>query len=73
MIELIDVSKTYGKSTVVSGVTANFQKGKITGIVGRNGSGKSTADECKTGNIGQENSSYRNSRTYHFVDPYVFA
>lgn len=40
MIELIDVSKTYGKSTVVSGVTANFQKGKITGIVGRNGSGK---------------------------------
>lgn len=40
MIELIDVSKTYGKSTVVKGVTATFKKGKITGIVGRNGSGK---------------------------------
>lgn len=40
MIELIDVTKTYGNSTVVDGVTAKFQKGKITGIVGRNGSGK---------------------------------
>ena len=40
MIELIDVSKTYGKSTVVKDVTATFERGKITGIVGRNGSGK---------------------------------
>ena len=40
MIELNNVSKIYGKSTVVNGVTATFERGKITGIVGRNGSGK---------------------------------
>lgn len=40
MIKLEDVTKIYGKHMVVSHVKVVFKKGKITGIIGRNGSGK---------------------------------
>lgn len=40
MIKLEDVSKTFKNTTVVQEVTAEFAEGRITGIVGRNGSGK---------------------------------
>ena len=40
MIEVSHVSKVYKKRTVVDDVTVNFEEGQITGIVGRNGSGK---------------------------------
>ncbi len=40
MISLENVSKTFKKATVVKNVTAEFKTGEITGIVGRNGSGK---------------------------------
>lgn len=40
MIELEHVTKVYQKRTVVDDVTAVFPEGQITGIVGRNGSGK---------------------------------
>ena len=42
MLELINVSAGYGKQTVLAGVTASFEKGKLTGIIGVNGCGKST-------------------------------
>lgn len=40
MIQLENVSKTFKKAAVVKEVTAEFRQGEITGIVGRNGSGK---------------------------------
>ena len=40
MIELENVTKVYGKQTAVDHVSAVFGDGQITGIVGRNGSGK---------------------------------
>ena len=40
MIELEHVTKVYQKRAVVDDVTAVFPEGRITGIVGRNGSGK---------------------------------
>lgn len=40
MIEIENVSKTFQKATVVKEVNAVFEDGQITGIVGRNGSGK---------------------------------
>lgn len=40
MIELSNVTKAYQKKTVVDDVTVSFMDGQITGIVGRNGSGK---------------------------------
>lgn len=40
MIELTNVTKTFKKEQVLKETTVTFEKGKITGIIGRNGSGK---------------------------------
>lgn len=40
MIEIENVTKQYGKAVVLDSVSAGFERGKIHGIVGRNGSGK---------------------------------
>lgn len=42
MIEISNVSKTYGAKPVVDGVTLNLPVGGLTSIVGPNGAGKST-------------------------------
>lgn len=42
MLELKNISSGYGSKTVLAGVTASFEKGKLTSIIGANGSGKST-------------------------------
>lgn len=40
MIELTNVTKTFKKEQVLKDTTLVFERGKITGIIGRNGSGK---------------------------------
>lgn len=40
MIELRNVSKRFGKAEIIKQINADFETGKITGIVGNNGSGK---------------------------------
>ena len=40
MIELAKVTKTFKKEQVLKETTVTFEKGEITGIIGRNGSGK---------------------------------
>jgi len=42
MLEIKNVSAGYGKHTVLDGITACLQKGKLTCIIGQNGCGKST-------------------------------
>nr|WP_326126904.1 ABC-F family ATP-binding cassette domain-containing protein [uncultured Oscillibacter sp.] len=42
LIELKDVTKTYGGRTVIGGFSYNLLRGDRIGIVGRNGAGKST-------------------------------
>ncbi|MDQ0159347.1 iron ABC transporter ATP-binding protein [Alkalibacillus salilacus] len=42
MIEVKELSKTYGDKPVVNNVSVNIQKGKITSFIGPNGAGKST-------------------------------
>ena len=37
-----DVCVSFGKFTALSGVSANFHRGELTGIIGPNGAGKST-------------------------------
>lgn len=42
MLEIKNVTVGYGKQTVLDGVNVEFEKGKLTGIIGINGCGKST-------------------------------
>lgn len=48
-IQLKDVCKTFGKAEVLKQVTAKFEAGKIYGIIGRNGSGKTVLFKCICG------------------------
>ncbi len=48
-IELIDLSKTFGQDEVLKHVTRSFEAGKIHGVVGNNGSGKTVMFKCICG------------------------
>ena len=48
-IELIDLSKTFGQDEVLKHVTRTFEAGKIHGVVGNNGSGKTVMFKCICG------------------------
>ncbi|MEG0986279.1 MAG: ATP-binding cassette domain-containing protein [Clostridia bacterium] len=52
MISLAHATKRYGKAQVLSDVTVTFEKGKIHGLVGRNGSGKTVLLKIICGLIG---------------------
>ena len=54
MIELKSITTGYGKHTVLDGVTATFEKGMVTGIIGVNGCGKSTLLKAMLGLIPAE-------------------
>ncbi len=43
MIELSNVSKSYGENTVVKNINLNVYEGEIFGLIGPNGAGKSTS------------------------------
>lgn len=51
MIEVIDVTKKYGKRTVLSKLNFKVNKGEILGFLGPNGAGKSTTMNIITGYI----------------------
>jgi ABC-2 type transport system ATP-binding protein len=53
-IEVNHISKTYGDQKVIKDVTVSFEKGKIHGIVGRNGSGKTVLFKCICGYVKPE-------------------
>lgn len=48
-VELVDVTKKYGKEAALENVTLHFESGKIHGLLGPNGSGKSTMLKILTG------------------------
>lgn len=48
-IELVDLCKTFGQDEVLKHVTRNFEAGKIHGVVGNNGSGKTVMFKCICG------------------------
>lgn len=48
-IELIDLCKTFGQDEVLKHVNRTFEAGKIHGVVGNNGSGKTVMFKCICG------------------------
>ncbi len=49
MIEIHQVSKSFGTQTVLQDVSAQFHPGKVNFIIGRSGSGKSVMTKCTVG------------------------
>jgi len=49
MLEIRDLSKSFGAIQALSGVSVQVKKGQIHGIIGPNGSGKTTLFNCVTG------------------------
>ena len=49
MIELVNISKSFGDQTVLKSVSAQFEKGKVNFVIGRSGSGKSVMTKCTVG------------------------
>lgn len=49
MIEVKDVSLEVGKTRILSNIDITFEKGKIHGLIGRNGSGKTMLMKCICG------------------------
>lgn len=46
VVELRDVHKSFGKNSVLRGVSFSVMAGSVTALIGRSGSGKSTALRC---------------------------
>ena len=49
MIQIMDVKKSFGAEEVLHGITREFEPGKIHGIDGNNGSGKTVLMKCICG------------------------
>ena len=49
MIEVKNVSVTIGKNRILQDISVTFEKGKIHGLIGRNGSGKTVLMKCICG------------------------
>ena len=49
VIEVSDLTKTYGTHTALDGVSFTVEDGEIFGLLGPNGAGKTTAVECAEG------------------------
>lgn len=49
MIEIKDLSKSYGAQKVLDQISLHFNEGEIAGVVGKNGAGKTTLFKCLTG------------------------
>lgn len=49
MIQLVEISKSFGSHVVLDHLLFTFEDNKVYGIVGKNGSGKTTLFRCLTG------------------------
>ena len=48
-VSVQNITKTFGRECVLNGISRDFEKGKIHGIVGNNGSGKTVLMKCICG------------------------
>ena len=49
MIQIKNLSKSFGKNQVLKNIDLDFKKGKVYGVVGENGAGKTTLFRCIAG------------------------
>lgn len=54
IVEISNLTKKFNKQIVLNDITASFEKGKIHGIIGRNGSGKTVLFKCIAGLMHQD-------------------
>ena len=54
-LNVTELSKSFGSKAVLNKASYSFEKGKIYGLLGRNGSGKTTMFNCLTGNLNFDN------------------
>jgi ABC-2 type transport system ATP-binding protein len=50
-LHIVDLEKSYGEKSVLTGASFVFEKGKIFGLLGRNGAGKTTMFHCLAGDL----------------------
>lgn len=62
MIQLININKSFGISTVLKDLSFTFQEGTTYGIVGKNGAGKTTLFRCIVG-LEKYNGSIKSDQT----------
>ena len=48
-IRIKNVNKNFGETTVLSNINIEFEQGKVHGLIGRNGSGKTMLMKCICG------------------------
>ena len=63
VIRVMDVSKSFGEETVLHHISYDFKEGRIYGIVGNNGSGKTVLMKCICGDTGISAKSYRHEKS----------
>lgn len=54
MLQINDIHKSYGEKHVLNGISFSVEKGKVTSLIGRNGSGKTTILEILSRIISQD-------------------
>lgn len=79
MIQIRNLTKKYGEKTVLNSINVEFEKGKVYGIVGENGAGKTTFFRCisglenYTGEILSDFEHLKNTIGLLLTDPFFFA
>lgn len=78
MIQINNLSKSYGSNQVLRDINVHFEKGMVYGIVGKNGSGKTTLFRCIAGLEKYEGSivsgiaNLKSEMGLLFTEPYFF-
>lgn len=79
MIEIENLSKSFGSKLILENINLRFEKGKVYGIIGENGSGKTTLFKCISGiekfegNIICEYGKLKDFLGYLQTEPYFFS
>ena len=79
MIKITNLSKSFGKKSVLNNLSIEFQRGKICGIIGENGAGKTTLFRCIDGlesfdgEIVSQISPFKDHLGYLTAEPFFFS